>query len=1113
MRSDDQASRGAFSDRDGVQSAVRQWLEGLGLGQYASAFAENDIDFAVLHQLIDADLKELGVVSIGHRKRLLSAIAARAEAPRPETAPAGPPSEGERRQVTVLFADLSGFTTLSQTLDPEQVRELVGRFTALVDGVIVSYGGTVDKHIGDAVMALFGAPKAHDDDPLRAARAALDIHEALGQWSETAGRLLRAHIGIANGEVVAGAIDRAGARDYTVLGESVNLAARLVGKAEAGQTVLSEGVYRALAGRAACEALGEIQLKGVDAPVRAWRLGAISGDPPTAARSAFVGRQAELQQFRSIVAACLARNAGHAVYVRGEAGIGKTRLVDQMRSFAESQGFVAHRSLVLDFGVGKGQDPIRALLQSLLGLSAASEPAARSSAAERVERDGVVTEQQLVFLHDLLDLPQVGEWRRLYDAMDNAARNRGKRAVATAVVAEACRRAPTLIVVEDLHWADPQTLAHLAAFASAMAAGPGLLAMTSRVEGDPLDAAWRASCGGAPFATIDLGPLRPDEALSLAGGFIDTSQRVARACIERAGGNPLFLEQLLRNAEEGSGEAIPASIQSLVLARMDRLSQRDRLAFQTAAVIGQRFDLTLLRRLIGLPDYACDGLIGNALVLPEGDDFLFAHALIQEGAYSSLLRSRRRELHRQAAEWFADRDLALRAQHLDRAEDVEASGAYLEAAQAQRAAYRSDTALRSVERGLEIARRDADRYALMCLKGDLQRDLGDIAASIATYRLAFAASPDDMALCRAQLGLAEGLRFNEGLDEALALLKSAQQTAERRDAAAELARLHHLRGNIYFPIGNIDGCREEHERSLDWARRAGSPEAEARSLGGLADAAYAQGRMRTAFDHFSRCVALSREYGFGRIEVANWPMVGFSRMYLNEAKEAREDGDASARAAAMVGQPRAEMLSEILRVFACCEVGDYDGMTGCLDRSLRLARQLGARRFEAQGLEMQGRMLLAKDRRKEAAEVLREGLAICDKFGAQFCGPKLVSVLSRVVVDPSECAALLVEGAEMLKRGAVSHNHLWFHRDAIEALLAVGDAEGALRHVRALEEYTRAEPLPWSDLFAARGRALAASLARDGGSGWRDDLTRVRSALTSAGFRPFLPAVETALAA
>jgi tetratricopeptide (TPR) repeat protein len=636
--------------------------------------------------------------------------------------------------------------------------------------------------------------------------------------------------------------------------------------------------------------------------------------------------------------------------------------------------------------------------------------------------------------------------------------------------------------------------------------------MTSRVEGDPLDAAWRASCRSTPLATIDLGPLRGDEALSLAGGFIDATHSVALACIERAGGNPLFLEQLLRNAEEGSMDAVPASIQSLVLARMDRLAQRDRQAFQAAAVIGQRFDLALLRHLVEIPDYVCDGLIGNALVLPEGDDFLFAHALIQEGAYSSLLRSRRRELHRQAAEWFAEQDVTLHAQHLDRAEDARAAKAYLKAAITQRAAFHVDAALRLADRGLEVAQADDDRHALICIKGELLRDLGDIASSVATYRLAITTSPDEAALSQAQLGLAEGLRVSEGLDEALELLDEAQHAAERHEMVAELARIHHLRGNIFFPLGNIDGCREEHERGLRFAQRSGSPEAEARALGGLADAAYAQGKMRSAFEHFSRCVALSRQHGFGRIEVANRSMVGFSRIYLNEAMQAKEDGDAAARAAALVGQPRAELLGETMGAFACHELGDFNSMRDYLGRTMQLARQLGARRFEAQGLEMQARILLETGRRAEAAEMLREALAICREAGTQFCGPKVTSALSRTVDDPAERAALLAEGKEMLGRGAVGHNHLWFYRDAIEALLSASDGARALEYVAALENYTRAERLPWSDLFATRGRLLAGAARGSVDDGMRDELVRIRTALRDAGLRAFLPPIEATLA-
>src|ERR1700733_10035820 len=232
---------------------VEEWLQGLGLAQYAAAFVENDIDFTLLGKLADADLKELGVNSLGHRKRLLAEIAERSRTAPPSLRHAERPPTGERRQVTILFADLCGFTAISRTLDPEEVRELVGRYTAIVDDIVVGYGGTVDKHIGDAVMALFGAPRAHDDDPMRAARAALDIHEALGRLSATPTRPLQAHVGIASGEVVAGILGRAEASDYTVLGDSGNLAARLVAAGGPGGVLLSQDVYRARSRREGLE--------------------------------------------------------------------------------------------------------------------------------------------------------------------------------------------------------------------------------------------------------------------------------------------------------------------------------------------------------------------------------------------------------------------------------------------------------------------------------------------------------------------------------------------------------------------------------------------------------------------------------------------------------------------------------------------------------------------------------------------------------------------------------------------------------------------------------------------------------------------------------------------
>jgi tetratricopeptide (TPR) repeat protein len=354
---------------------------------------------------------------------------------------------------------------------------------------------------------------------------------------------------------------------------------------------------------------------------------------------------------------------------------------------------------------------------------------------------------------------------------------------------------------------------------------------------------------------------------------------------------------------------------------------------------------------------------------------------------------------------------------------------------------------------------------------------------------------------------------SDGLKEALALLESAQQIAEQKELVPELARLHHLRGNVFFPLGNIDGCRVEHEQGLAYARRSGSPEAEARALGGLGDAAYAQGRMRSAFENFSRCVALCQEHGFGRIEVANRSMVGFTRLWLAEVREALEDGNAAARAAALVGQPRAELLGETRCALSSIELGAFDVAGRHLGAALRLARQLGARRFEVQTLTYQGRLRLHQGERAEAMALLRKALELGDDVGLQFFGPVIFGGLSRAAEHANERAEWLTKGEAVLRRGSVGHCHLFFYRDAIEAMLLARDRAGALRYADALEAYTVAEPLPLVTLFIERGRALAAALEEPPDAQLRQALARIVAAMRDTGLTPFLPQVEAALAA
>ena len=308
---------------------------------------------------------------------------------------------------------------------------------------------------------------------------------------------------------------------------------------------------------------------------------------------------------------------------------------------------------------------------------------------------------------------------------------------------------------------------------------PLVLAMTTRFEGDPLDRQWRAASRGTPLVTIDVGPLRPDEALVLAGGVMETSNRFALECIQRAEGNPLFLEQLLRNARESEGGNIPATIQSLVLARMDRLPPADKLALQAASVIGKRFSLEALRFLIEDASYRCDALVATDLVRPDSEDYLFAHALIQEGVYSSLLNSRKRELHLRAAQWFREQEPLLHAEHLDRAQHPDAARAHLAAAQAEARRFHYDTALRLAQRGGELAQEEDLRCALAVLRGELLHELARTHDAVAAFERALLLTANDEQRCRAFMGIAAGRRVTGETALAMQALDRAQPIAER----------------------------------------------------------------------------------------------------------------------------------------------------------------------------------------------------------------------------------------------------------------------------------------------------------------------------------------------
>jgi class 3 adenylate cyclase/tetratricopeptide (TPR) repeat protein len=1049
---------------------LESWLFSLGLGEYVPAFTENRISLDLVPELTDQDLRDLGIAALGDRKRLLAAIG-NLDAKPLSSAPSAQ-SEGERRQVTVLFADIAGFTEMSERLGAEATHEVLNRYFETADRIVEEYGGAIDKHIGDNVMAVFGAPVAHDNDPERAVRAALAIHKA-AQAIEANGHPLQLHIGIACGQVVASGTGSDSHREYTVTGDTVNLAARLEGLAKAGQTLVSGVVQLRTAGLFEISALGPQSLKGIEQPVSVWRIDAEAETGRLSHVTQFVGRRSELGQCRAILSEVAATGEGQTILLRGPAGIGKTRLADQVATAAREAGFSVHRSLVLDFGSGKGQRAIPALVRSLIGLPHSSTKEDRARAADEAFAAGAYAEAERVFLNDLLDLPQPLELRRIYDAMDDATRRGGRRELVAGLVIWASRTAPRLILIEDLHWADEQTLDRLAAIMAAASEHPIALLATTRPEGDPLQGDWRIATQDLPVSIINLGPLRASEAQAMAAGFARANEDRLAECLKRAAGNPLFLEQLLQNVAESATAMVPGSIQSLVLARMDRLVTADKRALQAASILGQQFSLAAVRHLMDDLAYDCSGLLQHQLIRPESADYLFAHALIRDGVYESILTAARTRLHLKAAEWFELSDPALFANHLELADDPRAARAYHDAAQAEMIKYHYILAIDLLNKGRALARDPTDRVALALAVGHARHDTGALEDARLAFEEVLADAADDSARCKALLGIAGVKRITEDLDGALADLETAENVAQRLGLIAEQARIHHLRGNILFPRGETERCLQEHGRSLELARQAKSVEMEAAALSGLADCAYLRGRFRTACQRFTECVEISQSHGLGRIEVANQPLISVTAVWCGNLQHALDVALASVEAARRVGHGRAEMIAGDAACICYRMRGELDLSRQQIENSIAVARALGARRFEAEGLCFLGHLDFLEGRQVEALERVHTAIAIIRETGMAFFGPTILGVLVLITSDEAESRAAIAEAEELLAVGSVSHNHVYFRFFVIDACLRTGAYDEAERHANLLAAFCPEEGLLLIEFLAQRGLALA----------------------------------------
>jgi tetratricopeptide (TPR) repeat protein len=634
-----------------------------------------------------------------------------------------------------------------------------------------------------------------------------------------------------------------------------------------------------------------------------------------------------------------------------------------------------------------------------------------------------------------------------------------------------------------------------------------VLILTTRPEGDPIDSAWRAKIRPASIGTIDLSPLLPAEAVQLASDLLGAGDDRIAACVERAGGNPFFLEQLLRHSGEVAAAAVPASVQSLVLGRADRLPPAEKQALQAASVLGQRVPLPVLRHLLGDETYEATRLVDQRFLVQDSGGLGFVHALMRDGIYGSLLKTRRRELHRAAADWYDGKDLPLRALHLDRAEDPGAAAAYLAAAGSAAAAYRAEQALALAQRGVTLAADDATRAALASLAGEAQQGLGRTEDAIASFRAATEAAPQGAPRLRALLGLGHGLSVLDRFDEAMAIFDRAEREAAEQNLGVEQSRIHTLRGNAYFPRGEIARCLAEHGKALRLAEASDAMEERARALGGLADGYYMRGLFRTAGEMFGRCLEISSAQGFRRIEAANLPMLATMRMMSLQLDEAIQLATRAVELAEKIGHRRAAMVGNTVRSFACHERGRSREAREAGAAGLAIARSLGARRFVAEGLMQQAQSEFdAGD--PQALQTIREANDVARETPSYFL-PLGLGLAALIARNAEDRAAALAEGEHVLRDGAISHNFLFFYRYAMEACIVAKDWANLDRYATALERSLAEEPVPMVEFLVSRGRAIAAA---GRGQDAARELERLLARANACGWQAVVPALEAALA-
>jgi class 3 adenylate cyclase/predicted ATPase len=991
---------------------IVQWLENIGLSEYAQCFTDNGIDFSVLRHLTDQDLKDMGVL-LGHRRKMLAAIGefAGASASTHE-GPAGlesqPQGAAERRQVTIMFSDMVGSTALSARMDPEDLREIISAYQKCVAQIVRRFDGFVAKYLGDGVLVYFGYPEAHEDDGERAVRAALELITAVAAL-KTLSRL-QTRVGIATGLVVVGdLIGSDEGHERGIVGETPNLAARLQGVAEPNMTVIAESTRRLLGRLFELEDLGAKDLKGIPGLIPAWAVLRANTTESRfealhAAATPLVGREEEFEVLKRRWQAAKS-GQGRVVALSAEAGIGKSRLVVAFADLLRSEPHAKLQYFCSSHGQHSALFPVIAGLERAAGFEHFDSSDAKCSKLATLIRANSDVAEDVVLITELLSLPLPR-----CDTSINYSPQRKKEKTLDALVrylAGVTKRQPVLLIFEDIHWIDPTSRELLDLAIQQIVQLPIMAIATFRPE---FRSPW---AGQSHVTTLTLARLALEESTTLVRQIerdnVPLPDDVVQEIVARSDGVPLFLEEVTRAVLEAAGadasrgktgvpiqakldRGVPATLHASLIARLDRIGSTAKEIAQVGSAIGREFSYQLLaatsQRSPSHLQQALARLVETGLIFQRGAPpeatFLFKHALVQDAAYSTLLRGARRDLHARIAnallavsqtESVAPEIIAL---HMQSAERVAESIVYWRKAGEQSIRHANNReAVAHFRRALSLLEAQSQTSERWHTELAILSQLGPALMSVHGWAAA----------------------------EVGEVVERATEVGRRLDSSQEIAPSIANLWVFHYASGRLDAAEKVSDDLLRIARDLNSPEVLLQAHHTAWPVRWGRGALTDAVGHINAGLALYDEERHAHhrfLYLGHDPAVcGLaiaSQLYstLGYPTRAADSGDRALALARRLNHEPTLVHGLWFVIESQMTRRDVAGVTANTIELLKLAEQYGLPQPRAMGLVYRGWALASSGNEVEGLALAEEGVTLLERSGARVFLSRTYGVIAEV---------------------------------------------------------------------------------------------------------------------